>query len=83
MTRRSRRSRWAQQRPAFGYNMTAADAAEFLGISSRCLAALRRSGLGPSHVTWRRKVWYALEDLVLFSKLHSERLTPPKIDRDG
>jgi hypothetical protein len=78
MTRRPRRSRWAQQRPAFGCNTSEAEAAEILGISTRRLAALRRSGLGPSHVTWRRKIWYSLENLVNFFKV-----APPKIDCDG
>jgi hypothetical protein len=73
MTRRSRRSRWAQQRPAFGYDTSEAEAAKVLGISTRRLAALRRSGLGPSHVTWRRKIWYSLKDLVDFFQGHAAK----------
>jgi hypothetical protein len=92
MTRRSRPSRWARARPCFGYDMTEAEAANFLGISSRYLGLLRRSGRGPHHVQWRRKIWYSLSDLDLFYKVHSEALpilpaklpvTPPKIDSDG
>jgi hypothetical protein len=78
MIRRSKRSRWAQQRPASEYNTSEAEAAEVLDISARRLAALRRSGSGPHHVRWRRKIWYSLEDLVDFCKA-----TSPKIDCDG
>ena len=84
MTRRSRQLRRARQRP-FGYNMREAEAAEFLGISSRRLAGLRRSGRGPHHHEWRRKIWYSLDDLVFFYQVHRDALsvTPPKIDSDG
>ena len=85
MTRRSRRSRWAKARPAFGYDMTAAEAADFLGISSRRLAGLRRDGRGPYHVRWRRRVWYSLNDLIFFHKVHTDALsvTPRKTESDG
>lgn len=65
--------------------MTEAEAADFLGISSRHLAKLRRSGRGPYHVRWRRRVWYSLSDLDLFYTLHFEALPikPLKIDSDG
>jgi hypothetical protein len=78
VTRRSRQSRWAQQRPASDYNTTEAEAAEVLNISTRRLAALRRSGRRPNHVRWRHKIWYSLEYLVHFYKG-----TRPKIDCDG
>lgn len=84
MTRRGR-SRWARARPASDYNMTEAEAADFLGISSRYLGGLRRNGRGPYHVQWRRRVWYSLNDLDLFYKVHAEALpvAPLKIDSDG
>jgi hypothetical protein len=85
MTRLSRQYRRARLRPCFGYDVTAAKAAEILGISSRRLAALRRSGRGPGYVHWRRKIWYSLDDLIRFYKLYTDGLpvTPPKIDSDG
>jgi hypothetical protein len=84
MTRRSRPSRWARARPCFGYDMREAEAADFLGISSRLLATLRRSGCGPHYVRWRRKVWYSLDELVLFYTLHKDALpfTPPNAIKD-
>jgi hypothetical protein len=65
--------------------MTEAEAADFLGVSSRRLAGLRRSERGPYHVRWRRRVWYSLDDLVSFHKTHADALpvTPPKTASDG
>ena len=85
MTRASRQYRRARRRSSSGYDMTEAEAAEFLGISARYLGLLRRSGRGPYHVQWRRRVWYSLNDLIFFYKVHSEALpiTPLKIDSNG
>jgi hypothetical protein len=85
MTRQARQYRRARLRPCFGYDVSAAETAEILGISSRRLAELRRSGRGPGYVQWRRKIWYSLDDLVRFHKLYTDWLpnTPLKIDSDG
>jgi hypothetical protein len=88
MTRRSRQSRRSRRRPSFGYDTTEAEAAEFLGISSRRLAQLRRNGCGPHHVRWRGRIWYALNDMIGFHKDYAGSLSSlpgksSKTDKDG
>ena len=51
--------------PGSDYNMKAAEAAEFLGLSTRKLAQLRQQGLGPPYVRCHGRNWYSLEDLIL------------------
>jgi hypothetical protein len=81
MTRQSRAHRRAKWRPGSDYNMKAAEAAEFLGLSTRKLAQLRQQGLGPLYVSCRRRNWYSLENLALYYNLHIR--AKPKKDSDG
>jgi hypothetical protein len=67
------------------YNMSEAEAAEFLGISTRRLAALRRRSAAPYHVWRGKQVRYALPDLIMFYRIRSGTpLTmPPETAGDG
>ena len=67
------------------YDMSEAEAAEFLGISTRQLAALRRRGKAPYHVWCGQQVRYALPDLILFHRLRSNAspAMPPKASGNG
>jgi hypothetical protein len=56
MTRLSRLQRRARWRPGSDYNVKEPEAAEFLGMSPRELASLRRRGVGPFHVRIRGKI---------------------------
>jgi hypothetical protein len=69
MTRQSRARRRANWRPGSDYNMTAGEAAEFLGVSTQKLAQLRNEGRGPLYVSCRRRNWYSLENLALYYRL--------------
>jgi hypothetical protein len=62
-----------------------AEAADFLGISPRRLALLRRSGLAPFHIRAFGKAWYALADLIAFHKNYSYEppARPPKTGSGG
>ena len=75
MTRRSRHLRRADKRPGCDYNVSEAEAAEFLGISTKKLASLRRRNLAPFNVRFYGRYWYALADLIAFYKLRAD--APP------
>lgn len=84
MTCQSRARRRANWRPGSDYNMKTAEAAEFLGLSTRKLAQLRQEGLGPICVRSRARHWYSLEGLILFYQLFIKAGTasPPKTGGD-
>lgn len=79
MTCQSRARRRANWRPGSDYNMKAAEAAEFLGLSTRKLAELRQQGLGPPYVSCRGRNWYSLDILALYYRLHIR----PNENQDG
>jgi hypothetical protein len=86
MTRQSLARRRANWRPGSDYNMTAAEAAEFLGLSTRKLAQLRQQGRGRLYVSVRRRNWYSLAELIVFHKFNkaiSDPGIPKKISSDG
>jgi hypothetical protein len=87
MTRSTSSYRRARKRPGSDYNISEAEAADFLGMSPRRLALIRRCGLAPFHLRAFGRVWYALADLIAFHKLYPDGppATPPKTDsgRDG
>jgi KaiC/GvpD/RAD55 family RecA-like ATPase len=72
MTRSARRHRRARKRPGSDYNVKEAEVADFLGISPRRLALLRRAGLAPFHIRAFGRVWYAYADLIAFHKLRAD-----------
>jgi hypothetical protein len=59
------------------YNVTEAEAAEFVGISHRKLADLRRAGKGPFHVILFGRIFYSIEDLISFCVQYTGSKPPP------
>jgi hypothetical protein len=83
MTRESRAHHRAKWRPGSDYNLSSAEAAVFLRMSRQRLALFRRLGLGPPHRKFRGKIWYSLEELVVFAKLHGGQCSAPSPKNDS
>jgi hypothetical protein len=66
------------------YNVPEEEAAEFIGMSHRKLAALRRAGNGPFHVILSGRIRYSIRDLISFCERYTgSKPPPPSYDDDA